>query len=229
MLPVWRSVGSLPRRMSPPPSSSICVRLDSVAVVPGWPRSRRKSDQHSDARLSQNAGRSVANVGSKRPFVVKLKRARRRVERACLPFEWLAGLYLRRLRRDHAARLQNASNEEAGYASEDYLRAQSEIREAVEGDRTDRLVRQARRYHIVPPEFPGAAPLNDDKSWERGPVSDEWRLRPKAFAELYREVEDAKARRRLVLESWAKILGGLITGLVALLSVIVSLVLALRS
>jgi hypothetical protein len=171
----------------------------------------------------------VAKVSSKHPFIVKVKRVYGRIERACLPFEMLARVYLRRLHRRHAARLRGASGEEARYESEEYIRAQAEIREAVEGDRSDRLVRQARRYHIVPPEFPGAAPLNDDPSWERGPVSDEWRLRPKIFAALYREVDDAKARRRLVLESWAKILGGLITGLVALLSVIVSLVLALRS
>ena len=35
-----------------------------------------------------------------------------------------------------------------------------------------------------------------DKNWERGPVTGRWYLRRAVYASVYREIEDAKKRRR---------------------------------
>ena len=152
-----------------------------------------------------------------------------RVERACLPTSWRAELRGRRLTRRHDLQIQTATTDDEKRAvSEAYLHNREELREDLEAYRSDQLVRHARRYYLVPPAIPWGRGEDDDPHWERGPVSDEWHLRPAAFADLYRQIEDARARRRAVWESWAKIVGGLLSGIIAVLSVIVSLVLALK-
>lgn len=65
----------------------------------------------------------------------------------------------------------------------------------------------------------------EDENWERGWASGTLYLKPTAVASLQREIQDAKKRRREEWEGWVKILSGLITALVALVSV---LALALR-
>ena len=103
------------------------------------------------------------------------------------------------------------------------------MEEELKGLQTDRLRRQARKYYIVtPPITPHAHVHGLDNNWERGLNTHTWYLKPGTVSSIWREIEDARRRRRDVWEAWAKIVGGVVTALVALGSVIVSLVLAWR-
>lgn len=161
-----------------------------------------------------------------------LKRLFESFERTCLPVGWAARRQLRGIDQLYRRRLTEArTDDEKRELYENRAWQAATIDDELKGYQSQHLVRKARRYHIVPPPIPWGKrlPLGDeDKSWIRGWASDEWYLRPEAFSLLLGEVDEAKARRRAVWESWVKILGGLITGLVALGSVIVSLILALR-
>jgi hypothetical protein len=66
----------------------------------------------------------------------------------------------------------------------------------------------------------------EDDSWEYSGHSDSWYLTRAGIAALRRQIEEATKRRREAWEAWAKILGGLITALTALGSILVSLILA---
>ena len=102
------------------------------------------------------------------------------------------------------------------------------VEEELESVQTQRLLRQAGKYYVFPPAITRAGDEDEDPNWARGWAAGAWYLRPAAVASVRREIEDAKKRRREAVESWSKIIGGIITALVALGSVIVSFVLAWR-
>ena len=105
----------------------------------------------------------------------------------------------------------------------------ADVQEEVEGIQTRRLLRRARRYYIVAPEITRTSKAHPvDENWTRGWASGTWYLKPAAVASIQRQIEEAKSRRREAWAVWAKILGGLMTGLIALVSVLVSLILAWR-
>jgi hypothetical protein len=105
-----------------------------------------------------------------------------------------------------------------------------EIIEQYADDLSSRLLRKARRYYVVPPRTPRKDVENPqgNEHWNYLPMLETLALTQAGIAVVQRGIEEAQARRRQKWETWAKILGGLVTGLVALGSVIVSLVLALR-
>jgi len=108
------------------------------------------------------------------------------------------------------------------------MEERANVQEQLEGIQTQQLLRRAWRYYIVAPGIPYSREDHEDEHWIRGWASDTWNLKPAAVASLQREIEEAKKRRREAWEAWAKILGGLITGLIALVSALVSLILAWR-
>ncbi len=113
--------------------------------------------------------------------------------------------------------------------AEEHMEARADVEEQLEGLQTQRLLGRARRYYIVAPKIPWEKdPGDGDDNWSRGWASGTWSLTPSAAAAIQRQIEEAKGRRREAWATWVKLLGGLITGLVALVSALVSFVLALR-
>jgi hypothetical protein len=103
---------------------------------------------------------------------------------------------------------------------------QALVMDELAGIQTPRLLRRAWRYYILAPEHPWSSEDHEDDNWIHGWETGIWSLKPAAVASLERQIEEAKKRRHEAWEAWAKILGGLMTGLVALVSALVSLTLA---
>ena len=157
----------------------------------------------------------------------KTLRARlRRLSRRALPRTWTLRASLRGLDRYFLPRIAQAKGDEREALDHDYLYERASVEEEIEGVQTQRLIRKAMKYYIVIPETPWGREDFEDENWLRGPASGTWHLKPVAVAFLRRQIEDAQSRRREVWATWAKILGGLIAGLVALVSALVSLTLA---
>jgi hypothetical protein len=91
---------------------------------------------------------------------------------------------------------------------------------------TERLLRQAWRYYIAPPEKPRTREDEDD-TWEYGWLCDTWHLKRAGIAALQRQIEEAQQRRRVARQSWVTLLGPMLTALAALMTAIVSLALTL--
>lgn len=108
------------------------------------------------------------------------------------------------------------------------MEERAHLEEQLDGIKTQRLLRRAWRYYIVAPQKPYSHEDHEDENWVRGWASDTWYLKPAAVASVQRQIEEAKKRHLEAWEVWAKILGGLITVLVALVSALVSLTLAWR-
>jgi hypothetical protein len=132
---------------------------------------------------------------------------------------------LRALDRHYRPRIAQVKGEDRDALSTAWTFDRAEVLDELEEHRTQRLLRQAWRYYIVAPEKPWDNPDQEDEHWKRGYVGETWHLKPAGIAALRRQIEDAKSRRREVWATWAKILGGLVAGLVALVSALVSLIL----
>jgi hypothetical protein len=133
---------------------------------------------------------------------------------------------LRRIDRLYRPLTTKAKGDDRERLIEEHCHERADVEEQLEGIQTQRLLRRARRYYIVTPEIKLAGDDWEDENWTRGWASGTLYLKPAAVASLQRQIEDTKKRRRDVWEAWAKILGGLITGLVALGSLLVSAILA---
>jgi hypothetical protein len=129
---------------------------------------------------------------------------------------------LRRIDRIYQPLVAKAKGDEKESLIHQHWDERAAVEEELEALDTHRLQRLARKYWIVPPPITSAVhgEEQEDQNWQRGWASNMIYLKPAAAAVLYREIEDAKKRRREVFESWAKIIGGLITALVTLISVI---------
>ena len=143
-----------------------------------------------------------------------------------LPRTWRLRIELRGVHRHYVPLIDRAKPDEEDLLIGEYMHFRDEITEQLEGIASQRLIRTAEKYHIVPPAIPWSGKAHLDENWSRGSASGTWRLKPAAIALLWRQIEDAKKRRLDVWDARAKILGGLISGLVGLGSVLVSLVLA---
>jgi hypothetical protein len=88
------------------------------------------------------------------------------------------------------------------------------------------LCDQVRRYYIDVPEIHWKGDELEDENWVRGRETGTWSLKPAAVTSLERQIKEAKKHRREAWEAWAKILSGPIPGLAALVSALVSLILA---
>lgn len=157
-----------------------------------------------------------------------LRRRLRQLWEALLPYPWVLRVRLRRLNRFYSPLLKKAKGDERETINQEWGSESAEIEDELDSQMTSRLHRIARRYYVTFPPTPQLSRVDEDENWTRGRVIETWHLKPAGVALVMRQIEEAKARRRSKWESWAKILGGLITSLVALGSVIVSIILALR-
>jgi hypothetical protein len=158
---------------------------------------------------------------------VAKKKALRRRALGLLPRTWALRVELRAVDRYYNPRVAKATGEEEDRLISQHMVDRGFIEEELAGIETRRLRRTARRYNALVPEMRWNK-NNRDEHWERGQYEGTWYLRPAAVAELRRQIEDAKKRRLELWQARATIISGVITGLVALGSVIVSLVLAWR-
>jgi hypothetical protein len=144
-----------------------------------------------------------------------------------LPRERKLRAELRRINRIYEPWVDEAKGEERESRIAEYMHERDEVLEQLELLATERLRRRAAKYPTaVIPRITMTDKDHLDKNWERGPATGRWYLRRAAYASLYREIEDAEKRRREVWESRIKILGTVLPWLVALVSALVSLVLA---
>lgn len=150
----------------------------------------------------------------------------RRLSRRVLRRTWVLRSSLRRIDRFYRPLTAKAKGDDRETLIEEHWHARADVEEQLEGIQTQRLLRRARRYYIVTPEIKLTGDDWEDENWARGWASGTSYLKPTAVGSLQRQVEDAKKRRRDAWEAWAKILGGLIAGLVALESLLVSAILA---
>jgi hypothetical protein len=158
--------------------------------------------------------------------VAKKKTLRQRAL-GLLPRTWALRLQLRAVDRFYSPRVAKAGGEEEDRLIGQHMVERGFIEEELAGIETRRLCRTARRYNVLVPEMRWSK-NNRDEHWERGQYEGTLYLRRAAVAELRRQIEDAKKRRLELWQARATIISGLVTGLVALGSVIVSLVLAWR-
>ncbi len=103
---------------------------------------------------------------------------------------------------------------------QEHMHERADVEEQLEGIQTSRLIRRARKYYIVAPEIKLAGDDWEDENWARGWASGTLYLKTAAVASIQRQIEDAKKRRGEAWETWSKIIGGLITSIVALASVL---------
>ena len=157
----------------------------------------------------------------------------RRLYMKILPRERGLRAELRRVDRTYEPWVGKANEEERESRIGEHMHMRDEVLEQLEHLATERLRRRAAKYpEVVIPRITMSEKYHQDekyhydKNWERGPVTGRWYLRRAAYASVYREIEDAKKRRRETWESWAKIAGAVVPWLVALVSALVSLTLA---
>jgi hypothetical protein len=150
----------------------------------------------------------------------------RQLSRALLPRTWVLRAELRSTNRLYRSLIAQAKGDEREDLVGKHMVERALVEEELEEIQTRRLLHWAWRYYIVAPSIPYSSDDWDDENWGRGWQTGLLYLKPAAVTSLQRQIEEAKKRRREVWEAWAKILSGLITGLVALVSALVSLVLA---
>ncbi len=159
-----------------------------------------------------------------------MRRLLRRAFYACLPSELALRLRHRAIDRHFKPRIEKATGDDRRYLQEQRWEGIQTLEEFHQDAFTQRLLRKGRRYYVVPPPRPSFE--NDDDPnlayWTRG-INDTPYLTMTGVALIVRQIDEEKARRRAKWESWAKILGGILPGLVALGSVIVSVILALKA
>ncbi len=100
--------------------------------------------------------------------------------------------------------------------------------EELEAIRTQRILRRAGRYDIVPPDIPYNSEMERDDFWERGHDTGKWYLTVGGISHMSRQIEEAQHRRAQLWQVRVNAVGGLISGLIALVSALVSLALALK-
>ena len=152
----------------------------------------------------------------------------RQLSRRLLPRTWVLRAALRRSDRIYTPLVAQAKGDEREQLIHEHMDDRASLEEQLEGIQTQRLLRRAWRYYIVAPGIPYGSDDHEDENWIRGWASDTWYLKPVAVALLQQQIEEAKKRRLETWEARAKILGGLITGLIALVSALVALTLAWR-
>jgi hypothetical protein len=152
------------------------------------------------------------------------------VYRALLPRSWSLRLDLRAVDRNYAPLIAKAEGDERIRLKAEHSADWFEVSEAIEGIETQKLLRLSRRYHVVTPPIPQLKSEDDveDENWKRGWTTGTWHLKEAPAARLWREIQDARKRRRDAIESWVKIATSALPWLTALVSALVSLSLAGR-
>lgn len=150
----------------------------------------------------------------------------RQVLRRPLPRTWVLRADLQRSDRIYMPLIDEAKGNEREQLIAEYRSDRAPLEEELEGIRTQRLIRRAWRFYIVAPEKPYGREDYEDENWIRGWASWTWYLKPSGVATLQRQIEEAKKRRLEVWEGWVKIVTAPISLLIALVSALVSLILA---
>ncbi len=156
----------------------------------------------------------------------RLRSRLRRLFRTLFPRAWVLQANLRDIDRYYRPLVAQAKGDEREMLIDRHIQERTYVEEELDGIQTQRLLRQASRYYIVVPGIPRDSEDHQDDNWTYGWLSGTWYLEPAAIASLRRQIEEVQKRRREAWDAWAKILGSLITGLVALVSALVSLILA---
>ena len=144
-----------------------------------------------------------------------------------LPREHGLRAELRRIARSYEPWVDGAKGEEHESRFAEYMHMRDDILEQLEHLATERLCRRAAKHPtVVIPRITMTEKYHVDKNWERGPVTGIWYLKRVAYASVQRQIEDAEKRRREVWEFRIKIAGTVLPWLVALVSALVSLILA---
>ena len=151
----------------------------------------------------------------------------RRAVRWLLLRTWVLRADLRALDRRYRPLVANTKGDEREMLNAEWASETAELLDELEELQARRLLRRAWHYYIVALEKPHG---DDDENehWRRGFTGETWHLKPAGIASIRRQIEEARARRREACATWAKILGGLLTGLIALVSALVSLILATK-
>lgn len=152
----------------------------------------------------------------------------RQLSRGLLPRTWVLRADLRRTDRFYRSSIAQLEGDEREQHIAEWMGERYSLDEQLQGIQSQRLLRRAWWYYIVAPEMPHRREDHENENWIRGWASETWYLKPAGVALLQRQIEEAKKRRREAWEAWAKILGSLITGLIALVSALVALTLAWR-
>ena len=187
-----------------------------------------------DSKVAPQSGRDEIRAGAGgmlMPASSKKKTIRsrlRQMSRRLLPRTWVLRAAIRRSDRYYRPRVALAKGDDRKQLVQEHMEERASLEEQLAGIQTRRLLRRAWRYYIVAPEIPWSSEDREDSNWIRGWASDTWHLKAAAVASLERQIQEAKKRRLETWEAWAKILGGLLTLLIALVSALVSLTLAWR-
>lgn len=144
----------------------------------------------------------------------------RRLSRELLPRTWGLRASMQRIDRIYRPLVAQAKGDDRERIIEEHMRERADVEERLEGIQTARLLRRARKYYVVAPEIKLTGDEWDDENWARGWAGGTLYLKPAAVASIQRQIDDAKKRRREAWEAWSKIIGGLITSIVALASVL---------
>lgn len=150
-----------------------------------------------------------------------------------LPREYRLRAELRRIDRVYGCYVAEAKSEDERRSRiGEALHERDEVQEQLECLKTERLCRQAAKHPtgMIPrvtmsEKYPGST-HHFDKNWEQGSTTGKWYLKPAAYASICREIEDAEKRRREVWEFRIKLAGVVLPWVVALVSALVSLMLA---
>lgn len=149
--------------------------------------------------------------------------------RRTLPRTWVLRIQLRGIDRLYGPLVAQAEGDERESLIGEHIYFRDEIEEQLEGIRTRRLRHRAKKYPTVGvPAITMRGPHGQDENWEEGHASGEWYLKPAAFASVWLQIEDAQRRRWEMWESRVKVIGGVLPWLTAVLSLLVSLILAWR-
>jgi hypothetical protein len=149
-----------------------------------------------------------------------------------LPREYGLRAELRRIDRIDNPYVAEAKADERESRISEHMYMRDEIEEQLERLKTERLCHRAAKHStvVIPrvtmsEKYPGTT-HHFDKNWEQGRTTGKWYLKPDAYASVCREIEDSEKRRREVWEFRIKLAGTVLPWLVALVSALVSLILA---
>lgn len=152
-----------------------------------------------------------------------------RLYQKLLPRERGLHAELRRIDQTYGTWVAEATGEERESRISQHMHMRDEVLEQLEGIATQRLLRRAAKHPtVIVPEIRRSGKYGQDEHWEQGHATGEWYLKRAAYASVYREIEEAERRRREVWEFRIKIASTVLPWLVALVSVLVSLMLAWR-
>lgn len=144
-----------------------------------------------------------------------------------LPRERALRAELRRIDRDYEPWVNEVTGAERESRISEHMYMRDEVLEQLEHLATERLCQRASKHPtVVIPRITMTGKYHTDENWERGHATGRWYLKRSASASILREIEEAEKRRREVWEFRIKIAGTVLPWLVALVSALVSLILA---